>query len=354
LAVALLVAVVGVGWRERAALSQAFGFSAGGAEAAGSAQDRRAPVITAAVETAQDDISVDVVGTGRAKRSVMLRAETAGKVARAPLDEGRVFAQGEMLLELDAEQERLAVALAEARLEEAERTRRRFSRLKSQGNVAIATLEEAETLARIARLELDRAQADLADRLVRAPFDGMPGLTDVEVGAWIDSDVAIASFDDRSEIVVEFDLPEALIARVRPEMPVTATTPAAPGRRFDGVVAAIDSRVDAQSRTIKVRVAIPNAEDLLRPGASFAVRLDLPGGRYARVPELALQFARSALHVWRVREGRAERVEVALIRRLDGAALVDGALAAGDVVVVEGTQRLVDGKPVRVLEGAGV
>lgn len=360
-----LALVAGLGWWQRAPILESLEFagiswaserrdgkSATGGRPAGR-PERQVPVIVARAESARDDLSVEVVGTGKARRSIMLRTEAAGLVTAVPLASGATFKKGDTLLALEARKEKLAVALAETRLADAERSLKRFQRLQAGGNLAAARLDEAETAARLARLELDRAREQLADRRIVAPFAGVAGLTDVEVGAWIDSDVAVAPFDDRSAILVEFDLPEVLIARVRTGMAVAAMTPAAPGRVLDGEIVAIDSRVDAASRSIKVRVAIPNADDRLRPGASFAVQLDLPGGTHVRVPELALQFSRASLFVWRIRDGRAERAGVRLIRRLDGAALIEGDVAAGDVVVVEGTQRLVPGRAVQVKQAPG-
>ena len=307
------------------------------------------PVIVAPVVTARDDLVLEVVGTGRAQRSVTLRTEAEGKVVGLALEPGRRFEKGDMLLRLDDKKQRLALELAETRLAEAERRRARYRRLENTGAAAVATLDETETAAEVARIEVARAREALEDRTLRAPFTGVSGLSSVEVGDWIDSDDPIASFDDRSVLLVGFDLPEALLSRVEIGMPATARTPTVPNRRFEGSVTAIDSRVEASSRTARVRIAVPNEADLLRPGASFTTRLELPGGEYPLVPELAVQFSRGALHVWRVADGRAEKVAVELVRRRAGKVLVDGPLDEGESVVVEGTQRLAPGKSVEII-----
>lgn len=349
LALALLIGAAAAVWIERDALRAMAGLTA--APTAGDKSRGRpaVPVIVAPITIARNDIAFEAIGTGRAQRSVMLRVETAGKVAAMPLAPGKRFEKGDVLLKLDDADQRLAVRLAETRLAEAERARKRYRRLQRSGNAAAVRLDEAQTAAAVARIELAMARAALAKRVLRAPFAGVSGLTEIEVGAWVDSDIEIASFDDRNVILVGFDLPEALIGRIAPGMAVAAFTPAAPGRRFDGVVAAIDSRIAAADRTAKVRVAIPNPDDILRPGASFKVRLTLPGGRFPMAPELAVHFSRGALHVWRVVEDKAERVEVRMVRRLDGMVLVEGPLAEGDRVVVEGAQRLAPGKAVEIL-----
>lgn len=307
------------------------------------------PVIVALAEAAHDDISFSAIGTGFAAKSVTLRAPASGIVTELNLAPGRTFAEGDVLLRLDDGNQRLAVSLAEARLERARSERARFEQLQTTGAAATVRLEDAQTAYKVAEIELEQAFADLEDRVLAAPFDGISGLAAVEVGDRIALSDPVASFDDRSSLLVEFDLPEALLFRVERELAVTASTPALPNRDFDGRISAVDSRLDATSRTARVRAAIDNDEDLLRPGASFAVRLDLPGPQYASVPELALQFADGNLHVWRVRDSVAEKVEVEMVRRRAGRVIVDGPLDAKDAIVVEGTQRLRSGAPVVVL-----
>lgn len=323
---------------------------AGLAGAATAPQERKVaegvPVIVASVSSAEDALVLEVLGTGRAQRSVSLRSEDSGRIVELALTPNGRFAAGDVLMRLEDESQRLALELARTRLDEAERIRDRFSRLETTGAATVARLDEVNTAADIARLELQSAEMALEDRILIAPFGGVSGIPTVEAGDWIDSNVELATFDDRSVLLVEIDLPEAALARVREGLEVEARTPSFPGRVFRGTVSAINSRIDVESRTARVRVAIPNDEDLLRPGGSFTISLDLRGPRYPIVPELSLQFTRTGLHVWRVSEGKAEAVPVEMVRRQSGTVLVDGPLTEGDSVVVEGTQRLLPGKAV--------
>lgn len=310
------------------------------------------PVITAEVRRVQDDLTFSAIGTGFALRSVTLRAPSSGEVTALAIRPGAKFTAGDMLMQLDDTDERLAVSLAEARLERATSERDRYQALQDTGAAATARFEQAQTDFRVAKIELDQARADLADRTLRAPFDGVTGLASVETGDRIAADEEVSSFDDRSRILVEADLPEALLGRIDIGQPVAATTPAAEGQTFDGEITAIDSRVDVSTRTARIRAAIDNAADMLRPGASFSLTIDLPGRTYPAVPELALQFSRGELNVWRVSGGTAEPVTVRLVRRRAGLVIVDGPLAEGDAIVVEGVQRLHDGIAVDVLNTA--
>lgn len=307
------------------------------------------PVLVALTGTLSDDRNLSVIGTGFAEKTITLRAPSSGEITEFNIEPGRNFAKGDTLLRLEDANERFAVSLAEARFQRASDERERFSRLQDSGVAAASRLEEVQTAFQIAGIELERAMDELEKRTLRAPFDGITGLAAVEIGDRIAADDTIGDFDDRSVILVEFDLPEALLGRVYTGLGVTATTPSVESRTFDGEISAIDSRVNAVTRTARVRASIDNLDDRLRPGTSFALQLDLPGKPYPAIPELALQFAQGTLHVWRISNDIAERVEVRLVRRRAGLVIVDGPLEEGDLVVVEGTQRLRSGNAVRVL-----
>ena len=311
------------------------------------------PVIVASVSEARDDLTFDLVGTGRANRSVMIRAKGSGAVMEANLAAGGRLQAGDIAIRLDDEAERNQLALAEARLEDAQTILERQEKLIASGVATTARVDEARTAARIAALEVEDARRALADRIVRAPFDGVSGLPMVEVGDRVEADEELASFDDMSALLVEFDLPEALLSRIESGLSVIATTPAHEGERFEGAISAIDTRIDPESRTVKVRVTFPNEDGRLRPGASYTVSLQLPGETYPTVPELALQFSSGGLHAWRVTGETVEKVELRLVRRLADAVLVAGDLNPGDRVVIEGTQRLSPGKPIRIVGGEG-
>jgi RND family efflux transporter MFP subunit len=316
--------------------------------------DAGVPVLVANVAFADDNLSFAAVGTGFALRSVTLRAPAGGEITELNTAPGRHFDPGDVLMRLNDADQQLAVALAEARQERAALEQQRYQGLRDTGTTTAARFEDAMTAFRIAEIELDQARADLDDRTLRAPFDGIAGLATVEVGDRIAQNDEIASYDDRSQILVEFDLPEALLPRTKVGMAVRATSSSTDTGLLKGQITAIDSRVAASSRTARVRAAIPNDPDVLRPGASFTVTLDLPGARYPILPELALQFSGGALQVWRVDgTGQAQPVKVQLVRRRGGSVIVDGPLAEGDTIVVEGLQRMRPGRAVDVLNTPG-
>lgn len=349
----IIVAIAAGAWWQSDALRGALGVAAEVNDESASVRanrNRSIPVIVSQVSMAENSLQFNAVGTGRAHKSIMLKSEDSGKIVEMMLAPGKRFKAGDVLMRLDDAEQLLAVELAKTRKQQAERVFQRFEVLRQSGNTAVAQLDEVRLAEDVARIELDQALEALKNRVLRAPFDGISGLTLVEQGARINIETDIASYDDRSVLLVEFDLPEALITRVKENMPITAITPSSPKKTYKGKVVALDSRITASSRTAKVRVAIENTSDELRPGASFTISLELKGNVYPAVPELAVQFSKGSLHVWRVKDNKAERVKVVMVRRQDGAVLLDGNLQSGDLVVIEGTQRLRADTPVNILD----
>lgn len=349
LAICLCIgAVVYVAWQQQESVRGWFGVAAEDTSS-GSRGGRGAPVIVAPVRQEADFLLFETVGTGVAEQSVLLRAEAAGRVIDSVLVAGRHFKKDDVLLRLDDSEQQLALRLAETRLEDAERNRNRLERLRESDTVSASAHEDTITAVELASLELQRAEEAVLDRVVLAPFDGVSGLPTVELGDWVEAGDQLATFDDRQTILVEFDLPETILARLDQKSRLTARSQVAPDRVYEGKIVSLDSRLDPTTRAAKVRVSIENTDDLLRPGASFSLVLELQGGTFPVVPELALQFASASLYVWRIEDGKAEQVDVTLVRRRSGDVLVDGQLSEGDVVVIEGTQRLTPGRGVNVI-----
>ena len=295
------------------------------------------------------DDRVEAIGDGEALRTVTVRSEATGTVEAVEVEAGRPVEAGAVVARLDAEAERLALERARLVLDDAEAGVGRATRLADRGAVTTVQSEEAELALRTARLGVREAELALARRTIRAPFAGWIGLIEVEEGDRIAAQDPIAVLADRSEIVVEFRVPERAIPDLSLGMAFEATPLALPGRTLTGEVAAIDNLVDRSSRTLAVEGRLPNPDDLLRGGMAFAVAMAIPGEALPAVDPLAVQWSSEGSYVWAVREGRAERVPVAIRERDADAVLVEADLRPGDPVVVEGVQTLRPGSEVAPL-----
>lgn len=306
-------------------------------------------MIVATSTPARDDVTLNVIGSGVARRSVTLFPAVAGEVAEVHFRTGQQVKAGQVLIRLDDRNERLAADLAAARVEAAQTLVKRYEGTRGTGAVPESVVDEARTALRTAQIEQQQAAEAVRERSVRAPFDGVLGLANVEPGNRVTTDTALATLDDRRSLRLDFEVPEAYLARLRPGQTLAATNPAYPQQRFAGEITEVDSRIDPSTRNVRVRAALPNAEDVLRPGMSFQVQLTLSGQPGVSVPELALQWGRDGAFVWAVRDGNAIQVPARPVRRSAGQVLIDGDLQAGETVVVEGVQRLRAGRPVRVV-----
>jgi RND family efflux transporter MFP subunit len=131
-------------------------------------------------------------------------------------------------------------------------------------------------------------------------------------------------------------------------MPLQARPLGIGGEPLTGEVRAVDNVIDQASRTLRVQGILGNDADRLRAGMAFSVSLRFPGETLPAVDPLAVQWAADGSYVWALRDGAAQRVAVTIRQRDDELVLVQGALAPGDVVVVEGVQSLRQGAEVAV------
>lgn len=312
------------------------------------AEESPAPVIAMPVGLTSSAAVVQAVGTGDAAKSVTLYPEASGRVTAILFRAGDTVREGDPLMRLDSEDEELAVELAGVRLKDARQQLARYENTAPTGAVSSSEVDQARTAVSAAQIELAQAELALRKRTLEAPFDGVTGIPDVSVGDRVSTDTTIATLDDRSTLLVDFEIPEAFAQGVREGGPITAKTWAMPGEEFDGVVDSVASRIDAQTRTLRARARIDNEDGLLRTGMSFTIRLPLQGEQLPSVPSIAVQWDRRGAYVWRVVDGQAERVEVDVVKREDQWILVQGPLTPEDQVVVEGVQRLNPGRAVDV------
>lgn len=318
-------------------------------EPRGDRPERKAAVVAAEVRIAAERVRVKAVGTARALRSASLHPAAAGLVEAINFSADARVERGDVLLELDRATEELAVELAQVRLADAERIFDRLQRLSATGAAAQATLDDARTALETARIELERAEVALEDRFVLAPFAGRIGLTEVDVGDRIGPETEIATLDDRSTLLVRFEVPEALHGRIGVGKPVDVAPWSDAGGPVTGAVVDLGSRVSERTRTFVVRARITNPDDRLRPGMSFRVTVDVDGHRHPEVPEVAIQWGGEGSFLWALADGAARRVPVVIVQRQAGTVLVDGDLSADDLVVIEGLHRMREGVRTEIL-----
>jgi RND family efflux transporter MFP subunit len=117
---------------------------------------------------------------------------------------------------------------------------------------------------------------------------------------------------------------------------------------FSGLVEAVDNRIDAASRTLRIRARIDNTADELRAGMSFNVSMRFAGDKYPAVDPLSVQWDSQGSFVWQVTDQKSHKVRVSIVQRNPDFVLIKADIKDGDAIVTQGLQRVREGGPVRV------
>jgi len=303
-----------------------------------------------AVDFADD---AQAVGTLKSAESVMLRPETAGRVAAIHFRDGEAVTQGRALISLDAAIQEAELQQARANLALAESSHRRNQELLEKKFLSPQALDSSQATLKIQAAAVSLAEARLAQMRIRAPFDGVVGLRNVSVGDYVQQGQDLVNIEDITSLRADFRLPESYVSRLKKGMELEASSDALPGERFPARLEAVDPLIDQAGRSLSARARLDNQNGKLRPGMFMRLKLML-GERQAALmlPEQAI-IPGGQPAVFRVVDGRAQWVPVRLgVRRAAQVEIVEG-LAAGDVVVIAGQLRLRDGVPVRAVGETG-
>lgn len=344
-----VLAAWGIDWVPVAAASAD---NSGENTAADQANRAQAPgmVVTSAITNETINDRLNAIGTGRALSSVAVKPLSSGRLTEVIVESGAQVEKGDVIAKLDSDAEEIAVDRAKLALDDADAKLRRVKALRATNTVTQVQVTDAELEARNAELAVREAELALEHRSVVAPLSGIVGIVPVNAGEYVTSETTIATIDDRSRILVDFWVPERFAGAIKVGMPLTASSIARPGEVFDGVVNAVDNRIDPESRTLHVQGRITNPADTLRAGMAFQIGMRFPGDTYPAVDPLAIQWGPEGAYVWVVKNGRAHRTGVRIIQRNTASVLVDADFSDGDLVVVQGVQNVRDGAEVMLAQ----
>jgi RND family efflux transporter MFP subunit len=283
---------------------------------------------------------VAAIGTGISRHAVAVRPEVAGRLAEVVIASGQRVEAGQVLARMESASEAIAVSRAELVLRDAQSAFDRVSQLRASGSATELQLSTAELALRQAELGVQQAAFELDRRTIRAPIAGLTGIVEMGAGDQVAPADTITRIDDRAQILVDFTVPERFVGQIALGDGVEATPLARPDLTLQGRVHAIENRVDATTRAIRLQAAIDNADDALRAGMAFSIRMTFQGSDYPAVDPLAIQWSSDGSYVWVVREGTARRVPVQIAQRTATQVLLRAEFAPGDLVVTEGVQSL--------------
>jgi len=302
-------------------------------------------VVTQAVVQGVVNDRLNAIGTGDAIRSVAVTPQATGTIREILIKSGDMVKQGQVLAKLDSEEQVIAQGQAQVALNSALEKSSLYHNIKS--SVSRMDVFDSEIAEQNARLQLQAADLNLQRRNIVAPIDGIVGIVPVNIGDNVTTSTPIVTLDDRTEILVDYWVPERFANTVSVGQVVEATSVARPGKIFSGVLEAVDNRIDAASRTLRLRGRIDNSSDELRAGMSFAVSMKFAGDKYPAVNPLSVQWDAQGSFVWRVTDDKSHKVRVTVVQRNPDYVLVKADLKDGDQIVTQGLQRVRENGAVR-------
>jgi len=312
-------------------------------------------VALAVVERVEAPRALHAVGELEAVRQVSVASEVTGRISRIDFVSGQQVETGQVLVQLNDAPEQAERARLIAQLKNAEKTLARTRTLQTSRAMTQEQLDNATAARDMAKSELQRIEALIAQKAIRAPFAGVMGIARVHPGQYLNPGDAIANLVDASGLRVNFVLPEQALNQLRIGQRIVVHVDAWPDEPFTGEIRAIHPLVTA-ARTVWAQAQIDNAQNRLQAGMFANVRVLMPeGAPVLAVPETAITYAsygqtvfvaeaddKQALHVHRVavKTGlRWKGAEQSLVEVVSG-------LSAGQQVVVSGQIKLSDGMPV--------
>ncbi len=233
--------------------------------------------------------------------------DAPGTVAHIYFESGAQVRQGQTLVDLDTSVERAQLASSRARVDLATLTVNRSRALVKSASISQSQADSDESALKTATTDANALAAQIDRKIVRAPFSGRLGIREINLGQYLNSGTRITVLEAIDTVYVDFTLPQQRLGELKIGMPVRVTIEGTAGAPREGTIAAIDPTVDSTTRTIKVRAAVPNKEETLRPGMFANVSVVLPDqGNFVTIPTTALVHASYGDSVFVVEDKKAE------------------------------------------------
>lgn len=298
--------------------------------------------------------SVMGIGTFTAYNDVVLKAETSGRIEVIHFQDGDYTKPNQKLFTIYNKEQEARVKKASSSLALSKNVYKRKSELAKRGFVSPQGLEEADNQVKSDEAELALTKEALAKTEIRAPFDGALSDRQVSKGAYVIEGDELVRIQDLTPIRLTFQVPQKEIPNINVGDEVTAVTDVYPDKTFQGKVEAIAPSVNEESRSVIVYAAFSNDEGLLIPGlyGKAQLKTSLNTNPSLVIPEQAIVVRPDGLYVYKKVGEKAVLTKITLgTRTLDQAQVLSG-LQKGDVIVLEGQDKIHDGSPIEITNNA--
>lgn len=294
--------------------------------------------------------TLDAVGTVQSVNGVTVSTDLPGIVEQITFESGHPVHRGDLLVKLDTRQEDAQLKSGEARWQLAkanlDRQKELLSkRVSAQSDYDAAVAEYTQSEAAVAE-----TKATIERKMIRAPFDGMLGIRQVNLGQYLKSGDPVVPLESLNPIYVNFSLPQQRLADLSVGREVAVQADGLPGETFHGKISSVNAVIDEATRNVMVQATLSNDDQKLRPGMFVNVSVVMPTEkRVLAVPATAINYAPYGDSVYVIEKMKAEdghaydgvRQQIITLgpSRGDLISVVSG-LKAGDEIVTSGGFKL--------------
>ena len=315
-------------------------------------------VTTTVAEKSQWQPTLETIGTVTAINGVTISTDLAGIVSKIAFESGSQVNAGDLLVQLNTDQEQAQLAQAEANRDWTQITLARNQDLVAKKTVSQSDFDSANAQFRQAKATVDQFKALIARKTLRAPFAGVVGIRQINLGQYLNTGDAVVTLQSFDPIYVNFSLPQQNLSQLTVGQSVEINMDAYGDKVFPGKVTAINSLVDQNSRNVQIQATLPNSETQLRPGMYAKVKVVLPEAQeVVAIPSSSIHYAPYGDSVFIVSDLKSDDgktfkgVKEQFVKlgqsKGDLTAIVSG-LKPGDEVVTSGVFRLRSGEAIIV------
>lgn len=307
---------------------------------------------------------IEAIGSANAINGVDLTVQVNGIVEKINFTANKEVKKGDVLLELENSIERADLVAAQAEAVLADQNLKRAETLRTRGVGAVSDVDTTAAAASAKQAAVAKMQAVLDQKTVTAPFDGVIGISKIDLGQYLTPGTVIGTLQETDKMRIDFTVPEQSLTLLKLGQSVKVG-PSTDKLNYNGTIVGIDPKIDPASRLVSVRAEVQNDEPRLTPGQFVQVRIELPQeDNVLALPQTAIVTSLYGDYAYAVRpeqpkegekapEGQAEKlvaqqVFVKLGRRYGGVVEITDGLKAGDIVISAGQNRLAPGAAVTV------
>lgn len=350
-----------------------------GAAAAAAANPWMQPVPVRVVKAGTTDLKVQIkaIGTVTPLNTVVLQSRVSGPLQQVFFQEGQKVTAGDVLAQIDAAPYQVKLAQAEgqqqqnvAQLQNAQSDLALYEKLKQQNSISAQQYNQQQSLVnqlkgtlKSNQAQIDAAKLELSYTQIKAPISGRLGLRKVDPGNLVqaNSSEGLVTITQSSPIAVQFTIPETQLEQVRAavrsgaKLSVEAWDRAEQQLISSGELTTLDNQIDLATGTLKLKAQFGNEQEQLFPNQFVNVRLNVAVQSGAvTIPQDAVQYGSQGTYVYSVDSKNKAQLKMLTLGPVDnGLVAVESGLAAGDLVILEGLDRLRPGRDVQVMTDSG-